>query len=353
MRLALQQAKINNGNTKENPSVGCVIVKNNLVLAASCTSAGGRPHAEENAINSIKRNKENLQLYVTLEPCSHFGKTPPCVNIISKKKIKKVFFSIKDFDIRSYNQSIQNLKNKGVKAKSGILSKEINYFYRSYNKSRKSLFPFVTLKTALSKDFYSVNTKKKWITNEFSRGRVHLMRSVHDCVLTSSQTVLKDDPLLTCRIMGLNKRNPSRIIIDKNLNTPLNSKIVQTAHNIETIIFYNKINIKKLKLLKKNKVKTFKITLNDNGELNLNESLLLAKKLGYYKILVEVGEKLSRSFLTHKLVDDLKIFISNTKINKNGKNNFKNILNKFLKDKKKVVDKVNLLGDTLISYKIK
>jgi len=353
MRLAFQQAVINNGNTKENPSVGCVIVKNNLILSASCTSEGGRPHAEVNAIKKLKKKQKNLEIYVTLEPCSHYGKTPPCINLILKKKVKKVFFSIKDADKRSHDKCIDKLKQKGINTRYGFLSKEINHFYRSYIKSKKSLFPFVTLKIALSKDFYSVNKENKWITNKYSRGRVHLLRSEHDCIITSSKTVLDDDPLLTCRIMGLNKRSPARIILDKNLITPINSKIIESSNEVKTLIFYNTSNVKKINALKELKVKLFKISLIKNGMLNLKEAVLLAKKLGYNKILLESGLNLSRSFLSNNLVDDLKIFISNKKVNKNGKNSFKQVINAFLKNKKKIKNNVNLLGDTLISYKIK
>ena len=112
MGLALQQAHKSLGNTKENPSVGCVIVKNNHVISAGFTGINGRPHAEQNAINFSKKNVKNSELYVTLEPCSHYGKTPPCVNKIIKSKIKKVFFSIKDPDPRSYNKSTELFKRK-------------------------------------------------------------------------------------------------------------------------------------------------------------------------------------------------------------------------------------------------
>ena len=353
MRLALQQAETNVGNTKDNPSVGCVIVKKNLVISASCTSQGGRPHAETNALKNLSKKYNDLSLYVTLEPCSNFGKTPPCINLIAKSKVKKVFFSIKDSDKRSFNKSIKKFKKKGIKAKSGYLSSEINHFYRSYNKSKNRILPFVTLKIALSKDFYTINKKNKWVTNKFSRGRVHLIRSKHDCIITSSQTVLDDNPLLTCRILGLSKKSPARIILDKNLSIPLTSKIIQSAKSLKTIIFYNKSNNKKLNSLKRHNVNTFKIPLNTSGKLNLNKSLLLAKKLGFNKILLEAGLTLSKSFLYNNLVDDLKIFKSNVKINKNGKNNFKSLIKMFLKNKKKIYEKVNLLGDTLISYKVK
>ena len=113
MRLALKQAEILLGNTKQNPTVGCVIVKNNNIIGAGATSFNGRPHAEKNAISSSKSNLRNSYLYTTLEPCSHFGKTPPCTKLIIKKKIKKVYFSIKDNDYRSFNKATYNLKRMG------------------------------------------------------------------------------------------------------------------------------------------------------------------------------------------------------------------------------------------------
>ena len=140
MRLALQQAHKSLGNTKENPAVGCVIVKNNHVISSGFTSINGRPHAEYNAINSSKVNLKDSELYVTLEPCSHYGKTPPCVNSIIKNKISKVFFSIHDPDLRSFNKSSDKLTKEGIYVNNGILKKEIKLFYRSYLKSKKGFF---------------------------------------------------------------------------------------------------------------------------------------------------------------------------------------------------------------------
>ena len=161
MRLALKQAEILLGNTKQNPTVGCVIIKNNNVISAGATSFNGRPHAEKNAISCSKNNLRNSYLYTTLEPCSHFGKTPPCTKLIIKKKIKKVFFSIKDHDYRSYNKAAYTLKSNGVDVKNGILKKEINRFYKSYYKLKRNLLPFVTCKLAVSKDFYTIDKKNK------------------------------------------------------------------------------------------------------------------------------------------------------------------------------------------------
>ncbi len=354
MRLALQQAKKTIGNTKENPAVGCIITKFNQVIGAGYTSINGKPHAELNAVNFSKNILKNSQLYVTLEPCSHYGKTPPCVMLIIKKKIKKVFFSIKDPDPKSFNKCSKILRSNGIVVNSGLLKNEMKFFYRSYLKFKQRDLPFVTCKFAISKDFYTINKRKnKWITNEFSRGRVHLMRSNHDCIVTSSKTIIIDDPKLTCRIDGLKDRSPSRIILDNKLKISINSKIIKEANKFDTIIFYNKANIKKIKLLKKLNIKIFKISLNNSGHLDLIKSLRKAKRLGFSRIFLESGLKLATSFLRKNLVDDFKLFISNNNLGKNGNSSIKKCFRFFLKNKEKTIEKVNLLGDKLISYKLK
>ena len=353
MRLALQQAQKTLGNTKKNPAVGCIITKNNHVISVGCTSINGRPHAEQNAIDYSKISHKNSQLYVTLEPCSHYGKTPPCINSIIKEKIKKVFFSIRDPDPRSFNKSTSKLMKKGIYVKNGVLKKEINLFYRSYLKNKKDILPFVTCKLAVSKDFYTINKNNKWITNKFSRGRVHLMRSRHDCLITSSKTIIDDNPKLTCRIDGLKYRSPPRIILDNKFKIPMSAKIIKKPSYCTTIIFYNKSNKKKMQLLKKLKIKTYKIPLDSDGDLDLKESLIKAKRLGFSRIFLESGIKLIVNFLNKNLIDDFKLFISNKNLNKDGEANFKKYYKYFLNNKKKVIEKVNLFDDRLITYKLR
>ena len=354
MRLALQQAQKVLGNTKKNPAVGCIITKNNHVISVGCTSINGRPHAEQNAIDFSKISHKNSQLYVTLEPCSHYGKTPPCINSIIKEKIKKVFFSISDPDPRSFNKSTSKLMKKGIYVNNGVLKKEINLFYRSYLKNKKDILPFVTCKLAVSKDFYTINTdKNKWITNKYSRGRVHLMRSNHDCIITSSNTVIMDNPKLTCRIAGLKNRSPSRIILDNKLKISTNLTIVKDAWKHDTIIFYNKFNKKKIRLLEKLKLRTFKICLDENDNLDLSESLARAKQLGFSRILLESGITLTKSFLIKNLIDDFELFISRKSLKKKGKKNIKKNFKHFFKGKKEKTKKINLCGDKLISYELK
>ena len=303
------QAQKNLGNTKENPSVGCVIVKNDNIISAGYTGINGRPHAEQNAIYYSKNDIKNSDLYVTLEPCSHYGKTPPCVKTIIRNKINRVFFSIKDPDTRSYNKSTKYLEKNKIRVLEGILNSDTRNFYKSYFKSKKNILPFVTAKIAVSRDYYTNNKKKEWITNNFSRGRVHLMRSNHDCILTSVNTVITDNPRLTCRIQGLENNSPTRIILDKNLKIPISSNIVQTSNKYRTIIFFNKIRQNKMRFLKNLKIKLFRIPLSKDGNFDLKNVLMKVKSLGFSRIFLEFGLNLTTEFLSKDLVDIFQLFV--------------------------------------------
>ena len=245
---------------------------------------------------------------------------------------KKVFFSINDLDKRSFNKSSSILRKKGIKVNKGICFKEVNNFYRSYKKAKENILPFVTVKLAVSKDFFMVNKEKKWITNEYSRSRAHIIRSEHDCIMTSAKTLIKDNSRLTCRINGLENTSPTRIILDRKLNSPLNLKIFKYASKIRTIIFHNDYNKRKIKLFKKNKVETYKVQLDKNNNLDLSAVLKKVKKMGFHRILLEAGPSLSKSFIIQNLADDLRIFISKDKIGKSGIFNIKNFLSKKLKN---------------------
>ena len=352
MRLALNQARKHLGNTRVNPSVGCVITKENSVISVGCTDTKGRPHAEHNAIMSCKTRPKNLEMYVTLEPCSHYGFTPPCAEKIIKSKLKKVFFSINDPDRRSYNKCTKLLSENKIIVKKGIYSNKVNLFYRSYLKSKKSFLPFVTSKLAVSKDYFTINKKGEWITNYFSRSRGHLIRSYHDCVITSSKTIVADNSRLTCRIRGLEKRSPSRIILDNKLKISLNSNVIKEANNYRTIIFYNEYNINKIKRLKKLKVQLVKILLDVKGNLDLYEVLIKAKKLGFSRILLEAGMELTNNFFNENLIDDFYLFKSNYYLGNSGMHKLSSNIKSFLKNKKNYSEKVNLFDDKLVVYRI-
>jgi diaminohydroxyphosphoribosylaminopyrimidine deaminase / 5-amino-6-(5-phosphoribosylamino)uracil reductase len=352
MKLAFLQAKKVLGNTKENPPVGCVIVKEDQIISASHTSFNGRPHAERNALFLSNKKNKNSILYSTLEPCSHYGKTHPCTLAIKKNKIKKVFYAIDDPDQRTFCKSNSFFKKNNIIYKKNIRKPYALNFYKSYINSRNKNLPYVMAKIAVSKDFYTINKKKKWITNSYSRQRVHILRSIHDCLLTSSVTINKDNPDLTCRIKGLESTTPDCIIIDKKLSINISSKIVNNANKRKTIIFYNHIDHKKIRYLNKKKIKLIKLKLDQNGRFDLRELLFRIKLLGYSRVFLESGLNLTSNFLNHELITDFSLFISKNKLGSKGSNKFN--FNKYLSKKNNFFkENVNLFGDKFLSFSVK
>ena len=221
-RLAFNLAENNLGKTKDNPSVGCVIVKNNSVISSGVTSINGRPHAEFNALNKNINFKKST-MYVTLEPCTHLGQTPPCTNIIKKKKIKNVIYIFNDPDVRTANKA-KNILKKIKKFKN--IDSKFSDFYEGYFLNKLKNFPLIDAKLAISKDFYTINKNSKWITNSRSRQVAHLIRSRYDCIVSTSESINKDDSLLNCRIKGMDQNKPDLIIIDRNLKIKKKIKII-------------------------------------------------------------------------------------------------------------------------------
>ena len=190
-------------------------------------------------------------MYITLEPCNHYGKTPPCTNLIIKKKIKEVFYSIEDIDKKVKSKSYKILKTKNIIVKKGLLKKDVSNFYSTYFFNRKNKLPFVTGKIATSKNNQIYNKKSKRITDIHSDKLTHFLRYKNDAILISYKTLNKDNPKLNCRLKGLNRFSPKRIILDNNLDTKTNSYVFNTVNKDNTIIFYNEANKKKLIFLKR------------------------------------------------------------------------------------------------------
>ncbi len=348
LNLAFNLAKINLGKTKSNPSVGCIVEKEGSVISSGYTSIGGRPHAEFNALNKrIDVKKSNL--YVTMEPCTHFGLTPPCTSIIKNKHIKNVYFSFNDVDFRTAKKSTKVLLQKKIKVYQ-CKSNNFNDFYQSYFINKKKNLPLIDAKIALSKDYYTIHKKKKWITNSFSRNRGHLIRSEYDSVISTSTSINKDNSLLNCRLNGFNQNKPDLIIIDLKLkietnldlfNLPRKRKIV-----VVTLIKKNK-NITKLK---KRGVKFIQITsLNNKNDFIYLFSIL--KKRGFNRILVESGLRFLNELLKIKIISNLYVFKSPIKLGNNGLNNCSANFIKKLNLFKRI--KVNLNEDQLYKVKIK
>ena len=327
MSLALNLARQRKGLTGSNPSVGCVIVKNDKIISYGQTGINGYPHAEYNAIKNCKYNLKNSSIYITLEPCSHYGKTPPCTKQIIKSKIKKVYFSVNDVDIRSSKRAKKILSEKKIIVKEFLLKKNVLKFYKNYFYSKKKKLPYVIGKIACSKDKY-IDVKNKIITSEQSRKVSHLLRYKNQGILISSKTLNLDNSKLTCRISGIEKYSPSRIILDKFLKTNKKSYIVNSAKNINTYFFYNKGNYQRIHYFKKKGVRLIKFELDKNNQFNLKSILNKINDLGIKNLLVEGGKNITLSFLENGFFNEFYLFKSNIKLGKKGRINITNITKK-------------------------
>ena len=348
IKLAYEQASINLGSTSTNPSVGCIVVKNDTVISSGYTSIYGRPHAEYNALKK-KIDYENSDIYVTLEPCSHYGKTPPCTNTIISKKIKRVIFPVIDPDLRSKEKAEKIFKKKKINVKKFILKKFANNFYQSYFLQSSNNLPFIDAKLAISKDFFSINSKKKWITNFKSRRIGNFLRSKYDCLLTTSKTINDDNPLLDCRIEGLEKKTPNLVIIDRYFSINKNIKILKDV-NRKIYIFTTVNKHEKENYFKKKGVKIIKFSKNVDSNLSLKKMILSIKNLGYNRIFVEAGSTFLSQLLKNRFVRNLYLFKSSNKLSLNGQNNTSLLEIKKIRILKKNKIKVNLNGDSL--YKV-
>ena len=352
MSLALSLASARHGLTGENPSVGCVIVKNDEVISIGQTSYNGRPHAEYNAIKDSNEALEGSTMYVTLEPCNHFGQTPPCTKEIIKNKIGKIIYSVDDVDEKVKGKSLKILKSKNIIVKKGLLHEEITDFYKTYFFNRKNKIPYVTGKIAMSKNYLIYSKGAKKITDIHSDKLTHFLRYKNDSLMISYKTLNQDNPKLDCRLRGLNKFSPKRIILDNNLETNINSHIFRTANKTNTIIFYNNVNKKKITLFKKKGIQLIKSNLIKNSYFDLKLVLKKLYKIGIRNILVEGGDDLSSSFLKNKLFNEFYLFKSQKNLSKlvayKDFNCFK-YLSQNYKNKKKIN---TLLGkDSITLYK--
>ena len=345
LNLAFNIAEKNLGKTKINPSVGVVVVKNNSIVSTGITSINGRPHAEFNALSS-KENFHGANLYTTLEPCTHYGMTPPCVNIIIKKKIKKVFYAFEDPDLRTYKKAKKILKEKKINA-SLIKTDNFKNFYSSYFFNKKFKQPFLTAKIAISKDYYTINKKSKWITSEISRKIVHILRSRNDSIFSTYKSINNDNSLLNCRIDGLNNYKPDLFIIDLDLKLKKNLSIINLTKKRKTFLITKKKNKNKINFFKK---KGFKFLFIESLACKKDLIIMLQNvyKLGYRRAFFETGLTFLNSLIKFNLLNNLYIFQNNKKLKNNGHNN--NAINRLKNIRLTKKISVNLNNDQL--YKV-
>ena len=349
MSLALTLASVRHGFTGENPSVGCVIVKNDEIISIGQTGYNGRPHAEYNAIKNSNESLEGSTMYVTLEPCNHYGQTPPCTKEIIKSKISKIIYSIEDVDKKVKGKSLKILKSKNVIVKKGLLNKNIINFYEPYFFNRINKMPYVTGKIAVSKNniIYSKATKR--ITDIHSDKLTHFLRYKNDSLMVTYKTLNEDNPKLNCRLEGLNKFSPKRVILDKNLEMNTNSYIFKTANKNNTVIFYKKAQKIKTSIFKKKGIKLIKSNLIKNDHFDIKLIFKKLYSLGCRNLLVEGGNDLSKSIIKEKLFNQFYLFKSPKYLSKlvayKNFNCFKDLSQKY--KSKKIIN--TLLGKDLIT----
>ena len=312
MNYAINLAKKNIGLTAKNPSVGCVIVSENKIIATAVTQKDGRPHAERMAIDNVKNKKllNNATLYVTLEPCINNKNKSCCCDYIIENNISRVVIAMQDPNKEINGNSIKKLEKHNIKVEKNILSSKAQKINLAFSYSQNKKIPYITLKLATSLDgkIATKNMDSKWITSIEARKYSHFLRSINDGILIGSNTARLDSPKLDCRIKGLEEYSPKIFILSNKMNFKEDSHIfTQSNNNIYLISPNSENNIKKFKRLNKN-TKLHHITFNDK-ENYLNKIY----DLGIKSLLVEGGSNLATQLIKNNIVNKL-IWIRNKKI---------------------------------------
>ncbi len=312
MERAIELARKGIGYTKPNPLVGAVIVKENRIIGEGYHHYFGGPHAEVNAFNNATEDVEGATMYVTLEPCSHYGKTPPCANTIVKNKVSKVVVGMMDPNPTVAGNGIKFLKQNGIDVVTGILKDEVENLNEIFIKYITSKVPFTILKTAMTLDgkIASYSGDSKWITNEESRSYVHEIRHRVSSIMIGVNTVLADNPKLTTRLNNVKGIDPIRIIVDTTAKIPLDSNVLNPDSKSKTIIATTeKANKEKLKALKEKNAEII-ITPLKNSKVDLNYLIKKLGEQGIDSILLEGGSTLNYSALKEGIVDKVISFIA-------------------------------------------
>ena len=352
MEIALKLAKSRYGHTGSNPSVGCVIVKNDKIISIGQTSISGRPHAESNAIKSSIENLSGSKMYVTLEPCCHHGVTPPCTDLIVKSKISEVIYSVTDIDVRVRNKCFKILSSKKIKVKKGLLGEKVKNFYSTYFFNRKKKLPYVTGKIAVSKNNLIYSKLNKRITNTKADKFTHLLRYKNDSLMISYKTLNNDNPKLNCRLKGFQKYSPKRIILDNKLNTNIKSFIIKTANKFNTIIFYNEANKSQILNFRKKGINLMISKIDNRGRFDIKTLLKKLYRLNCRNLLVEGGDELTNHLLRNKIFNRFYLYQSNKKLSKKMEYlNFNSLNLLKQKYKKKINLKLNLGKNKITLYK--
>lgn len=313
MWLALDLAVQGLGRTSPNPLVGAVVVKDGEVIGSGYHHEAGAPHAEINALDSAGERARGAALYVTLEPCSHFGRTPPCTEKIISSGIKKVVVSVLDPNPLMNGGGVKILENAGIKVKVGVLEEKARKINEVFFKFITTGLPFVTLKTAMSLDGKIATHKghSRWISSEKSREFVHRLRNQVDAVMVGIGTVLTDNPRLNTRLEGQEDvRNPLRIIVDSAGRLPLDARVIKHIADSPVLLFTTELApLEKLESLSHLGMEILK-TRSREGRVDLKEMMKVLGERQITNLLVEGGSTLNYQLMQDNLLDKVMFFIA-------------------------------------------
>ncbi|QAT43106.1 bifunctional diaminohydroxyphosphoribosylaminopyrimidine deaminase/5-amino-6-(5-phosphoribosylamino)uracil reductase RibD [Aminipila luticellarii] len=309
MQIAVELAKNAEGWTNPNPMVGAILVKDGIIIGQGFHAKWGQPHAERNAITACSENPEGATLYVTLEPCCHYGKTPPCTDAILENRIARVVVGVQDPNPLISGMGIDLLRKAGVQVTVGILEKEcreLNAVFFHYIKEKK---PYVAMKYAMTMDgkIAAYTGNSMWITGEIAREHVHRLRHKYMGIMVGAGTVLKDDPRLDCRLPET--KNPIRIICDTNLRIPIDSQIVTTAKEIQTYIATASADREAIERLREKGCMIVKVP-KLGRHIDLNGLMELLGQRGIDSILLEGGGTLNWAALEQGIVEHVYAYIA-------------------------------------------
>jgi diaminohydroxyphosphoribosylaminopyrimidine deaminase/5-amino-6-(5-phosphoribosylamino)uracil reductase len=312
MALALTLGRRGLGNAWPNPAVGAVVVKDGIIVGRGWTQPGGRPHAEVEALRQAGEAARGATLYATLEPCSHHGRTPPCVDAIIAAGIARVVSALKDPNPKIAGEGHAKLRAAGVAVSVGVCADEARRAHAGHIRRVRDGRPHVMLKLAVSADGKAglAGRRPAAITGDAARERVHLMRAINDAVLTGIGTVLSDDPQLTCRLPGMEHRSPVRVVLDSGLRQPPSSRLAATAARALDWTFADETaSQEKERALTDLGVEVLRVP-GTNGRLDLAAVLRGLAGRGITRVMVEAGPILSAAFLKGDLVDEAALFHS-------------------------------------------
>ncbi|WP_428030081.1 bifunctional diaminohydroxyphosphoribosylaminopyrimidine deaminase/5-amino-6-(5-phosphoribosylamino)uracil reductase RibD [Ancylobacter sp.] len=315
MAAALSIGRRERGHTWPNPAVGALVVREGpagpTVIGRGWTSRGGRPHAEPQALAQAGEGAQGATLYVTLEPCSHHGGTPPCVDAIRASGIARVVAAVQDPDFRVAGRGFAILREAAITVEVGVGAAQALVDHAGHMLRVTEGRPHVMLKLAVSSDgkVGLAGRRPAAITGEVARGRVHLLRATHDAVLTGIGTVLADDPLLTCRLPGMEDRSPLRIVLDADLRLPPTSALARSLNVAPLwIVAAEDAPGQPEEMLGAMGIEVMRVRRRPDGGLDLNDALKLLALRGLTRLMVEAGPRVAASFLAAGLVDEVNLF---------------------------------------------